>query len=64
MSRTITDRDMRDQVHEVLGDEDACFNITEIVDDIQAKFGTIDVAKVPSNDFWEIVNRHYIDSYI
>lgn len=57
-----TDRDMRNQIHEALGDEDACFDITAIVDEIQRTHGTVDIDTVPAAEFWAIVNRHYIDA--
>lgn len=63
MPKTVTDRDMRDQVHEALGAEDACFNITAIVNDLQRDFGTVAVDSIPAEPFWEIVNRHPIDAY-
>lgn len=60
MQRVITDRDMRNQIHEVLGEEDANFNISGIVDEIQRTFGTVDIDTIPSVDFWPIVDRHGI----
>lgn len=62
MPKTITDRDMYDQVYETLGDENPNFSITGIVNAIQARYGTVHVDKVPSDVFWEIVQRHYIDA--
>jgi len=62
MSKLITDRDMREQVCQTLGDEAACFNVTAIAGEIQRTYGTVDIDEVPGEKFWEIVNRHYIDA--
>lgn len=62
MPKTITARNMWDQVYEALGDENPNFDITAIVDDLQREFGTVDVNLIPSEPFWEIVSRHYIDA--
>ena len=62
MAKLITDHDMRDQVHETLGDEDAYFDITAIVSEIQSIYGTVAIDTISGEEFWEIVNRHYIDA--
>jgi hypothetical protein len=63
MAKLITDRDMREQVREVLGAEDACFDITAIVSEIQSIYGTVAIDTISGEEFWSIVNRHYIDAY-
>jgi hypothetical protein len=55
-----TERDMRDQIHETLGGEDANFNITDIADEIQRTYGTVDVNTIPVSEYWAIVERHCI----
>lgn len=55
-----TDHDMRDQIHEALGEEDANFNITAIVDEIQRTYGTVDIDTIPASEFWPLVDRHGI----
>lgn len=54
----ITDRDMRDQVIQTLGDEAHEFRIDGIVDEIQRRYGTVHVDKVPDGIYGEIVARH------
>jgi hypothetical protein len=54
----ITDRDMRDQVREVLGADVEDFDVEAIVDHIQRDFGTVHIEKVPDGRFWAIVRHH------
>lgn len=54
----ITDSDMRYQVEQALADEAGDFNVPAIVDEIQRKYGTVHVDRVPNSRFWEIVQHH------
>lgn len=55
---TFTDRDMRDQVAIALGGYTAEYDMEAIVDDVQARYGTVDIDSVPDDEFWAIVERH------
>lgn len=58
MPKTITDRDMREQVTTALGFEDGDFDVPAIVDALQLAYGTVDIDDIPSDDFWAIVQKH------
>ena len=51
---------MRDQIHEALGAEDANFDITEIVAEIESTRGVVDIDTIPVAEFWPLVDRHGI----
>lgn len=53
-----TDQDMRTQVAEALGPDVESFNVSGIVDTIQARYGTVDINTVPDIKFWDIVAAH------
>jgi hypothetical protein len=54
----MTDREMRDQVRTALGIESDEFDVPKIVDALQARYGTVDIDDIPSDQFWEIVSEH------
>lgn len=55
---TFTDRDMREQVIRALGIDAVNFHIEGIVDELQRKFGTVEIDHIDSGLFWEIVQKH------
>jgi len=57
---TITDRDMREQVTTSLEPYEEDYDVNAIVDEIQAKYGTININKFPDDVevYWTIVKSH------
>jgi hypothetical protein len=55
---TFTDQDMRTQVTATLDGTDGEHDVNAIVDEIQAKFGTVDVGSVDVEVYWDIVAQH------
>jgi hypothetical protein len=51
----ITDRDMRDQVLATLDGVAHEYDVAAIVEEIQHRYGTVDVDAVPDAEYWEIV---------
>lgn len=54
----ITDRDMREQVKSSLTSEVGDFDVNAIVDDLQDAYGTVHIDEIPSERYWEIVEKH------
>lgn len=56
----ITSTDMRDFVIRTLDGREDEFDVDAIVDDLQAKYGTVDLDgdAVDSDTYWQIVARH------
>lgn len=55
----ITDRDMRDQVLATLPDAEDDYDVAGIVEEIQRRYGTVDIDIVPDSEYWhEIVFMH------
>lgn len=55
-----TDRDLKDQIIESLGGEDAEYSVQGICDEIQRKFGTVGLERIPGDKYWDIVQRHHL----
>lgn len=52
----ITDETMRHQVREAMADQGISENaVRAAVDEIQSRYGTIDIDQVPSDEFWTIL---------
>lgn len=56
--RTVTDRDMRDQVRLSLGSDVADYDVHAIVEELQASFGTVSTETIEHDAYWAIVAGH------
>jgi hypothetical protein len=54
----MTDKDMREQVIQALGDDAGNYQIDWIVEEIQRRYGTVDIDHVGPAEFWEIVSEN------
>lgn len=53
----MTDKDMREQVIQALGDDAGNYQIDWIVEEIQQRYGTVDIDHVGPDEFWAIVSE-------
>jgi hypothetical protein len=53
----MTDGDMRDQVIAALGDQAGNYQVDRIAEEIQQRYGTVDVNVIEPEKFWEIVSE-------
>lgn len=57
-AKPVTDRDMLAGVVNALGDDVVEFDTKAIVDDLQKRYGTVDIDTIDPAAFWDIVSRH------
>jgi hypothetical protein len=55
---TFTSRDLRHQITTATDASDGDYDVDAIVEDIQAKYGTVDIDAIPQDEFWAIVGDH------
>lgn len=55
---TFTSSDLHDQVTTATNASDGDYDIDAIVEDIQTKYGTVDIDTIPADEFWTIVGDH------
>lgn len=55
---TFTSRDLRDQIKTATDASDGDYDIDAIAEDIQGKYGTVDIDTIPTDEFWTIVGDH------
>jgi len=60
MTKTITDRDMAEQVSRSLGADADDFDTDAIVEEIRKAYGLIDIDDIDSDTYWALVERHAI----
>jgi hypothetical protein len=53
-----TDRDLLDQVLRTLDGNEDDFDTQAIVDEIQSRYGLVDIDTIDSSAYWDIVARH------
>lgn len=58
---TFTDHDMRNQVAETLGSEGDQYDVPGIVDELQARYGTVHIDAIDTAWYWTVVLRHCTD---
>lgn len=54
---TFTSADLRDQVVSYLGNTADDYDVSGIVNEIQAKYGTVDIDTIDGSDFMTLVSR-------
>ena len=54
----MTDMDMREQVIQALDAQGDEYDVQAIVDEIQRRYGTVDIDHVGPDEFWEIVSEN------
>jgi hypothetical protein len=58
---TFTDHDMRDQVKASLTGEADHYDVPAIVDELQARYGTVSIETMDTAWYWTVVLRHCTD---
>lgn len=53
-----TDRDMRDQVAASLADMVSDYDVSAIVDELQAEHGTVRISEIEDQAYWTVIGRH------
>lgn len=61
MGDTFTDRDLREQVAAALTGEAEHYDVPAIVDELQARYGTVSTEMMDTAWFWTVVLRHCTD---
>lgn len=61
MDRIVTNLDMIAFVNAALNTDADDFNVEAIVDDLQARYGTVDPETIDDEAFWAVVERHVKD---
>lgn len=58
MEKLITDRDMKNQIAEALGEFGGDFDAEAIFEEIHRVHGLIDIEDMDTVEFWQIVEHH------
>lgn len=62
MDRIVTNLDMIEFVNATLGTDADDFDVEAIVDDLQARYGTVDLDTIDDEAFWTVVQQHAKDA--